>query len=839
MLALPIDTCLPQITATLAKTRRLVLTAAPGAGKSTRVPPALAAAVPGEVLVLQPRRVAARSLAARIAAEQGWQLGAEIGYRVRHERVGDNQTQLWLQTEGTLTRRLLDDPYLDGVSCVVLDEFHERSWHSDVALAWIAELQRSLRDDLHLVVMSATMDAAAVAAHLDDAPVIAVPGAPHPVTTCQRPAQGRERIAEHTARVVREALAEGEDDILAFLPGAGEINACAGLLADVAAEIVPLHGSLPPAEQDRALQPGTSRRVVLATNLAETSLTVPGVRSVVDSGYQRQPHFDADNGLDELRLERISRFSADQRRGRAGRLGPGRCYRLWSAADDGRLKDAPLPELRRCDLAAPILALKRLHGSDLATFPWFEAPAGDDLAATEALLADLGLLEGVGGAITGRGRLVADLPAHPRLGCLLLVAASYQALELGARMAALCEGRDVLTREHRAGPAGADLLLRLDALARAHGDGFAPRLRAAGIDVQAARRCWQDRGQLRRAAERVLSAAGDGCDQAAELVPRLLLAAWPDRVARRGAPGGNSAKLCGGAGIQIERGSALFAGPGDRRAALLVAHSVQGLAGHGAKRRILRLGAELDEEVVEDVWPGSVVRHVQLRYDDARDRVISAAVWRYRDLDLRYQEGAAVADEQIETCLAEALVERAERVLADHPLADWLARLAWLRTVAPDQEWPQIDAEQVLRLACVGCRSRAEVTARDLVALAEGLCDYQVAQRIAAWAPERYALPTGNRVRLDYSGPQPVLAARVQELFGFDAHPRVCAGREPVLLHLLAPNFRPVQITEDLPGFWRRTYPQVRKDLRGRYPKHPWPEDPLTAEPVAKGSRQR
>ena len=841
MQPLPIDEALPTIAAALRDHALAVVTAPPGAGKSTRIPPRLLdpagdCGVTGSVVLLQPRRVAAVSLARRIADEQGWVLGREVGYRIRFEREGGAATRLWVQTEGTLTRQLQGDPYLEGVGAVVLDEFHERSIHADLALAWVRELQRSVRPDLRLVVMSATMDAAPLAVFLDHAPVIDAGAAPHPVRTVWRPAKGRERTAEHAARVVLEAQAQADaGDVLVFLPGVGEIRACADLLAaDAGCEVRPLHGSLPPAEQERALAPADRPKVVLATNVAETSLTVPGVRTVVDSGLARVAHVDPGTGLDELRLERISRFSAEQRAGRAGRTAPGRCYRLWSQLEHGRLATSLAPELRRCDIAPLVLVLKQLHGPDLATFPWFEPPEPERLAQAEALLALLGMTTGVAGGLTGLGRLAADLPVHPRLGRLLVEAASHEAVELGATVAALLSERDLRpvrsTDPVAEGPA--DCLDRLERFARARSDGFRGSLRHQGIDAGAARQVARAVDQLQAAGRRLGS--GSGLDRAAELVPRLVLAAWPDRVARRGSATTNTAKLVGGNGIVIDENSALYARPGRERALLLVAHAVQGLRRAGAARSVLRMGAEIDEALIEAVLPGSIQRVEQLRYDPARDRVQAAVVTRYADLDLRYRDGVAASPEAVTNCLAEALAPQAPGLLAaDERVGPWLARYRWLAGIDP--ALPALDDEVLVALVrdrCAGCRSRAEVLAQDLLGCLQGGLDRDLVQRVEREAPAEIALPGGRRRRIDYGGERPRLSLRVQEAFGWRESPRIAGGREVLQLELLAPNRRPVQLTDDLASFWSSTYARVRKDLRGRYPKHDWPEDPLAAGPT-------
>ena len=860
MQALPIDDILPAVDAALRERRRLVLTAPPGSGKSTRVPPRLMGFMKGQVLLLQPRRVAARSLATRIAAERGVELGGEVGYRVRFERVGGPQTKLWVMTEGTLTRRLLDDPYLDGVGCVILDEFHERSLHTDLALAWLAELQRTVRDDLSLVVMSATMDPAPVARFLADAqgaaPVLDAPGRPFPVAVRNWLRDADRRLDERIALAVNEALEDADSgDVLVFLPGTGEIRGCqAALDGRVDADVLPLHGQLPPDEQDRALRPGPRRRVVLATNVAETSLTIPGVRTVIDSGLARVNRFNADTGLDELVLEGISKASADQRAGRAGRTAPGRCWRLWSPTEDNRRAAATDPEIARVDLAPTALLLKSWQGDDPRHFPWFQKPAEDRLQAGEELLAMLGASAGVFGPLTERGKRLARLPAHPRLARLILDAVAAGVPRLGCTLAALVEGREL--RVPRSGPrrdapiadpSPVDALDRLDALAQAEAAGFRGDLHSRGINPHAAREVARARDDLLRALPADDRAGTrDAAPADPDLIIRLLLAAYPDRVGRRATPDANRGMLVGGVAVEIERASGLATKPGTPRPELFLAYAVQGLSGRTAmgQSTLVRQGAELDEAVIEAVHPGSIQRREQLAWNGQRKQVDALIGWFYRDLCLRVAKDGAQPDAAaVATELARNLVPEAEMLLAeDEEAASWLQRYRWLRLACPDLNLPPISDDDLRGLVgelCAGCRTRAEVAAKPKLPWLTGRLDFHVARSIDELAPSHLPVPSGSRIRLDYATADaqtpPVLAVRLQELFGLADTPRIVGGRVGLLLHLLGPNYRPEQITRDLASFWANTYVQVRKDLRSRYPKHSWPDDPLSAPAVAKG----
>lgn len=855
MLPLPIDPQIPPALDRLVAHGALVLTAPPGAGKSTRLPPALLARTTGQVYLLQPRRVAARALARRIAAEQGWELGREVGWRIRFEKLGGAHTRLWVMTEGTLTRQLQSDPYLDGVGAVILDEFHERSLHTDLCLAWCAELRRTVRPDLRVVVMSATMDAAPIARFLGDAPIVAVqtPTYPVAITTIGR---GDRRLEDEVLAAVSNAIDDADcGDVLVFLPGTGEIRGCEHALEPLAQSrgfaVLPLHGALPPEQQDAALQPHPQgrRKVVLATNVAETSVTIPGVRTVIDSGLARVARFAADTGLDELHLERISRASATQRAGRAGRTAPGRCWRLWTRLEENRLVEQADPEIARVDLAPTLLALKGWHGADPRTFPWFVRPDDDRLLAGEQLLTLLGAAREPFAGLTALGERLARLPVHPRLGRLLDEATRAGAGALGAALAALVGERDIRPPsrpgERAPDPDRADALDRLERLARAESAGFRPSLRGEGIDPIAAREAVRVRDDLLR-----LVAHGNGPrattpPDAAVLVPRLLLAAYPDRVAKRTSTTSNRAAMVGGVSFEIDRASCCLALPGQARGELLLAYQVQGLSNRARTSTFARQCAELDESDLEAVFPGTLKRRELLTWDDQRQAVSAIVGWYWHDLCLRVAPGAQADPARIGAFLAEQLRQQARALFAeDEAVGGWLARLAWLRRQMPELDLPEIDDTRLgdlLDQLCAGCRSRAEVAAKPKLPWLSGQLSHQQNRALDELAPAHWTVPTGNAIRLQYDDPErpPVLAVRLQELFGEGETPRLAGGRVPVLLHLLGPNYRAEQITQDLASFWANTYPQVRKDLRSRYPKHSWPDDPLSAPPVARGRPRR
>lgn len=859
MAPLPIDPALPELIDAIRDRRAAVLVAPPGAGKTTRVPPALLRSglldpAHPAVVMLQPRRVAARAAASRIAAENGWAVGREVGYHVRFERRVGPGTRLRVVTEGILTRQLLADPFLEGVGAVVLDEFHERSLHTDLALAFLREVRDSVREDLILVVMSATLRAGPVARYLGGCPVVHAEGRSFPISVeYHPPGEPRTPLPEHVARSVARALATApagdRGDLLVFLPGLEEIRRCARALAPLAESerlrILPLHGGLPSEEQDLALRPADRRKVVLATNVAETSLTIEGVSTVVDSGLARHAVHDPARGLDRLELGRISRASAAQRAGRAGRLGPGRCLRLWAERDDRSRPEFDAPEVRRADLASTLLALHAWGQPDPSRFAWFEPPPPGSLASAERLLALLGALDS--GRLTPLGRRLLDLPVHPRLGRLLIEAARSGLIREGAAMAALLAEKDLVAtraephRDRRPASHGrSDLLDRLDLLADSERARFAPgALRALGVDPAAARRVARARDELARLARRLAprDAPASHDPDRDDLLLRLPLAAYPDRVCRRRASDPAAALMVGGRGVRLEPGSVV------RDAELFLALDPRDDPRAPAREARVRLASEVRLEWLEDLFPEALRREESVRFDESRGRAVASRTLLYRDLPLREDTHGAVDASEASAALAAALAGRAEAfVREDEPAARLLDRLAFLRRAMPERDWPAFGPDElagVVADACDGRRTLDEVRRVPLAPLLLGRLDFARRQALDEHAPDALIVPSGSRIRLAYEpGRPPVLAVRLQELFGLPDTPRLAAGRVPVLLHLLGPNFRPVQITDDLRSFWSTTYHQVRKDLRARYPRHSWPDDPLSATPESRGGRR-
>jgi ATP-dependent helicase HrpB len=775
---LPIDPYVPEILAAVESRRALVLTAEPGAGKTTRVAPALAER--GRTLLLQPRRVAARSLARYIAAERGWSLGEDVGWQVRFERRFTPRTRLLVATEGVLAARAQRDPLLSGFATIVLDEFHERSVHADLALAlsrqaWLA------RDDLRLVVMSATLDPAAVAAFLRGCPILHAPGRRFPIDVAYAPEQPLDEA-------VAQALARRSGQVLVFLPGAPEIRRAAPVVAPRAraagAEVVALHGSLPAEEQDEAIRPVDQRRVILATNIAETSLTVPGVTAVIDSGLHKVARFDPARGIDSLDVERISQDAAEQRAGRAGRTAPGLVCRLWDARD--RLRPRREPEIERVDLAGVVLDVLA-WGGDPASLEWLTPPPAERLDAAWQLLARLGAVEGR--RLTPAGDRLRGLPLHPRLGRILLEGRG--SWEAAAACALLSER---LLLPPRAATTSSDLLSAID-----HWDSLPTHV------VRAAR-------EIERIARDLVESPRAHIGEAE--FRKAVLAAYPDRVARRRADASLNLLLCSG------HGAVLSGESGVRSGEFLVAIDVQAATPPPGRESAVRAQALVRvATAIEREWLAPTATAVEHRFDEASGRVQAFEVDRYDDLVLA--ERIVPADPE----MAAGLLAR--HWLDRGPAAEEQRLLRRARFAGVPLDLPALVRGAALSARAVGEIDIASQVPRDTRATIDRL------------APTSLVVPSGRAVRLEYREDGAVEAAvKLQELFGLAETPLVGPRREPVLFALLAPNGRAVQVTRDLRSFWERGYPEVRKELRGRYPRHPWPEDPWTATPTARTKKR-
>ncbi|MFG1675926.1 ATP-dependent helicase HrpB [Micromonospora sp. NPDC049282] len=846
-LDLPVRPVLPTLVAALRQRGAGVLVAPPGTGKTTTAPLAVADAVTGRVVIAQPRRVAARAAAHRMAALLGERVGERIGYAVRGERRGGPRTRVEVVTTGLLVRRLHHDPELLGVGAVLLDECHERQLDADLALAFSVEARATLRPDLWLLAMSATPQADRFAALLggdEPAPIVRAEAALHPVERVWAPpprpvvppGAGRvdPALLDHVAATVRRALRERAGDVLVFLPGAGEIAAVAGRLADLrdTVAVLPLHGRLSAAAQDAALAPPTGptaagRRVVLATAVAESSLTVPGVRVVVDAGLSRVPRTDLARGLGALVTVPVSRAAATQRAGRAGREGPGAVYRCWSEATHTRLAPQPEPEIATADLTGFALELAAWGAPDGTGLALPDRPPAAALTVARETLTTLGAV-GADGRITARGRAIAAVGAHPRLARALLDGASRVGVDRAAEVVAILA-------EETLGGAGDDLPARWRRLRAAADPAATGRWRAEVRRLKAALPAGGTGGGPGR---RVEEAGGRPERLPDDLAAGLLAGlAYPERLARVRRTGGSAYLMAGGTEAELAAGSGLA---GSTWLAVAVADRSP-----GAPAARVRLAAPVDEATAREA--GAALLRAGREVAWAGGDVVAREVVRLGAIVLLDRSLAAPDRELLAAAVLDGLRQEGPGLLRWTPEATALRRrLAFCRQALGD-DWPDVSDAALLDAAPVWlgpelarARRRADLARVDVASALRRLLDWRQAARLDELAPERLPVPSGSRVRVDYADPAaPVLAVKLQETFGWRDVPRIADGRVPVLLHLLSPAGRPVAVTADLASFWRGGYPQVRSELRGRYPRHPWPEDPTTAEPTRRASPRR
>ena len=835
--AFPIAELLPEIQRTLDTTTRLVLEAPPGAGKTTQVPLALLDAdwLRGrKIVMLEPRRVAARAAAQFMARQLGEAVGETVGYRIRFENKVSANTRIEVVTEGILARMLQDDAMLEGVGAIVFDEFHERHLAGDLGLALALDVQAGLREDLRLVVMSATLDGERLAAFLD-APRLSSAGRSYPVLIAHYPARRDEAIEHQTKRAIEHALAAHPGDVLVFLPGQREIGKVQALLAqaldEVRIETLALHGELPVEQQSRVLQPSQDgrRRVVLATNVAESSVTLPGVRVVIDSGLAREPRYDPNSGFSRLDVVNIAQSSADQRAGRAGRVADGWAYRLWPESQ--RLEPQRRPEIAQIELASLALELAA-WGSDALRF--VDAPPTGAMAAARELLRRLGALD-AGSTITALGKKMLAIGTHPRLAAMLLSAANDIEIALACDLAALLEARDPLRATPGLGRSDA-LAARWQALA-AHRQGRLPpdAVRTSLQALDAAATQWRRR--LRCSAKPPASVP-------AHALGDLLAHAFPDRIGHRSGHGNSSDlrryPLANGRMAQLFDDSAMIGEP------WIVACDLR----FDAKDAKVLRAAPVDEARLRRDFAARFSDRDEVRWDDARRALVAERVQRFDAIVLDARPAGRVDPAHA----AQALTDAVRRLGIDalpwrESLAQWRARVRCLRAWMPELLLPDLSDDALmanldawLRPAFVG-KTRLDALSED--ELSEALkawvgksgTDWSLRQRIDALAPTRIVVPSGMERGIEYAydaatdAPQPpVLAVKLQELFGLADTPRVAEGRIPLTLHLLSPRGRPLQITQDLRSFWVRTYPEVKKEMKGRYPKHPWPDDPWSAK---------
>jgi ATP-dependent helicase HrpB len=813
---LPVDEALPRLRAALQERNAAVLVAPPGAGKTTRVPLALLNAPwlgARKIVMQEPRRLAARAAARRMAASLGESVGETVGYRVRFDTKVGPRTRIEVVTDGLFLRLLQDDPALESVGCVIFDELHERGLETDLSFALVCEAQAALREDLRVVAMSATLDPGPVSARLGGAPVIESAGRMFPVETRYLDREPAGRIEDNVAAAVRRALAEETGSALVFLPGVGEIRRVEerlqGLGADV--DVAPLYGDLSPADQDRAIAPSPPRRrkVVLATSIAETSLTIEGVRIVIDSGQMRVPKFSPRSGMTRLETVRVSQASADQRRGRAGRLEPGICYRLWpEQAQRGLLPFTP-PEILDADLAPLALELAAWGTGDAASLPWLTPPPAAALATARALLADLGAIDAEG-AITAHGRAMVRLGQHPRIAHLVLKGRELGQGKVAALLAAILGERDFLRLPP--GQRDADLRHRVDIALSGRRDG------SLRLIQEAARRLMPRGGSDERA------------DTA--MTGPLLALAYPDRIGRRRPGTAGRYLLSGGRGAALPEGD-----PMANEEFLVVAD----LDGSAQESRIF-LAAPITAAEIEELYADRVVDE-QLVQWSARDGAVLAR--RRRRLGALALEDKPLSQPDPEKVRAAMLDGVRQLGLGALPWSDdlvrWRERIGFLRLHA-GVDWPDLsDAALLTSLAdwlgpsLDGVSRRDHLARIDLAAALKALVPWEKQREVERLVPTHVEVPSGSRVAIDYANPdEPTLSVRLQEMFGLTETPRIAGGKVPLTIHLLSPARRPVQVTRDLASFWANGYKAVKSELKGRYPRHYWPDDPLVAEPTAR-----
>jgi ATP-dependent helicase HrpB len=816
--SLPVDAALPELTAALAANNAAVLVAPPGAGKTTRVPLALGGEPWAEnrrILVLEPRRLAARA-AERMARTLGERVGETVGLRVRFGSKVSRRGRIEVVTEGIFARLIIDDPMLEGVAAVLFDEFHERSLDADLGLALARDVQQGLREDLRIVAMSATIDGARVAKLLGGAPVITAEGRSFPVETRYLGRDTRP-IEPQAAAAITRAMRADKGSLLAFLPGAAEIRRTASMLdgrLDAATDVAELYGALSADEQDRAIAPARAgrRKIVLATSIAETSITIEGVRVVVDCGLSRVPHYEPDVGVTRLDTVRVSRAAADQRRGRAGRTEPGICYRLWDEPQTAALAAFSRPEILAADLSGFALDLAA-WGSRLEDLAFLDLPPRSAFSEAQGLLRELGAVD-EDGRITDEGKRLRRLPLPPRLARMVVDAADIGAAAAAAEIA-------ILVGERGLGGNDVDLNARLELFHREHSS------RAREARAMAAR--WAETAKSNKPPPSVDAASGVSTGV-------LLAFAFPDRIAKnRGtSDSGGAFLLANGRGAQLDKTSALA------RAPFL---AVGELAGSAAASRIL-LAAPITLAEIDTHFADRIAARSELSFDPASASVRLRRLRQLGAITLSEQSAPATADEVSARLLADGIARLSVgRLPWTSALRQWRDRVMFLRA-AEDSEWPDLSDAALaadidwLARTFAGKTALAELSADEFAAVLGARLPFPLRRRVDAEAPVHFIAPTGTRAPIDYAADGgPKISIRVQELFGLAEHPAIAGGKVPLLIELLSPAQRPVQMTRDLPGFWRGSYAAVRSEMRGRYPKHPWPENPLNAAPTRRAKR--
>ncbi|OQY24657.1 MAG: ATP-dependent helicase HrpB [Desulfobacteraceae bacterium 4572_35.2] len=819
--SLPIDSILPELCTQLASHSCLVLQAEPGAGKTTRVPLALLDQpwLAGQkILLLEPRRLAAMNAARFMSQSLGEAVGQTVGYTIRHERCVSANTRIEVITEGVLTRRLQSDPMLEEVGLVIFDEFHERNLHSDLGLALTFDAQQGLREDLKLLVMSATLDCDAIANLLLDCPVLHCEGRSYPVETVYL-GDDTSPLARRVLKAVVQAVAEVQGDLLVFLPGAREIRNCQRLLQERFSGdellVTPLYGALPFQQQQHALQPNRKRKVVLATNIAETSLTIAGIGAVIDSGLERRLLFDPASGMDGLVTRHISTASAIQRAGRAGRVQAGHCYRLWSESTHSGLQPHTPAEISCCDLTGLMLELALWGLTDIEQLVWLDRPPQAHLRAATRLLALLGALDSHG-RITSRGKQMTALPLHPRLAAMVVWARTVDDKILAGEIAILLEEPDFLPAAHQQNSTDSDVVDRLE---------YWHHARRAQHPERSIAQCERSLATLLRRLK-----IKPQCEFSfdVESVGELLLAAFPDRVAQRRGDSLNRYQLRSGAGAQLSFRSQLAP------ASWLVVARIQVQTDGEA---IIHLGSALTRDQIIDHFSDQVDWQDEVFWHDGEQRVVGRQCRRLGALILVQRPQRLDKTAALPIVINQIKRLGLDRLRWSDVSRQWLQRARFVANHAGVNDWPAFDDEQLLDTVAEwlapwlsGITTLAAIRKVDLFEALRSRLNWGQQQQLDQLAPLRTKVPSGSNVSIDYSDcDQPVLAVKLQELFGLQSSPTIAGGRVTLTVHLLSPARRPLQVTRDLASFWINTYPEVKKELKGRYPKHPWPDDPLVA----------
>lgn len=838
---LPIYELESSVVAALRGHNRLILQAPTGSGKSTQIPQIVldhGLANDGEIVVLQPRRLATRMLANRVAYERKGRVGDEVGYQIRLDRVCSSKTRIRFVTEGVLLRQMLADANLRGVSTIVFDEFHERHLYGDITLARALNLQETRRPDLRLVVMSATLETAILGQYLAPCETLTSAGRTFPVEIeyldrAVRPEDSP--VWDVAARELERMAPDTEGDVLIFMPGAYEINRTIQAIRDSRAGssfvVLPLHGELPAQDQDAAIARYDRRKVIVSTNVAETSLTIEGVRVVIDAGLARIARFDPHRGINTLLVERISRASADQRAGRAGRTAPGVCLRLWTELEHAQRPAQETPEVRRLDLAEVVLTLKASGVQDVTKFRWLEAPDPKSLAKAETLLADLGAIDAEG-AISEMGRRMLAFPAHPRYARMLLAADERGCVPAICNIAALTQGKSILPKaqgkqqqEERedlfGGDATSDLFMMMRALRYAENANFNPqRLRPIGVNGVAAR----EASGLAEQFHSIAKAEGlniAAVDSSSENLAKCILAGFPDQVGARLDRGTLRVQLVHGRRGVLARDSVVH------DAELIVAGEIREVDSRDDVQTLITQATAIQEDWLRELFPAGFSKKTEVFYDTTQRRVMARRITRFRDLEIRAERTDDVPGEQAAAILAaEVTAGRLKLENWNHDVEQWILRLNQLAEWCPEYELPKLteeDRHTLMEQLCLGASSYRDIKDRQVWGVVKSWLSSAQVDLLDKMAPERWELPNGRKAKITYAeNAQPTLAARIQDLYGVTGDIRIAGNKVPLVIQVLAPNYRPVQITTSLANFWKESYPKLKLELSRKYPKHEW-----------------